>query len=64
MTNRKIPLQKGVCIFFLFICLHCLYAAGHGKECVTEIVRVESTNSPLSAIAAPPQGTGVCENMF
>jgi len=41
-----------------------LCAAGHGKECVTEMVRVESTDSPLSAMAgvkAPPQGTGVCE---
>ena len=37
------------------------YAAGHGKECVTEMVRVQSADSPLSAMArikAPPQGTG------
>ena len=33
----------------------------------TEMVRVESTDSPLSATAvvkAPPQGTGVCEITF
>ena len=34
---------------------------------MTEMVRVESADSPLSAMAevkAPPQGTGVCEIMF
>ena len=34
---------------------------------MTEMVRVESSDSPLSAMAvveAPPQGTGVCEIMF
>ena len=44
-----------------------LYTAGHGKECVTEVVRVESADSPLSAMAgvkAPPQGTSVCEITF
>ena len=41
-------------------------AARHGKECVTEVVRIEFADSPLSAtvlVKAPPQGTGVhvCE---
>ena len=43
------------------------YAAGHRKECVTEVVRVQSADSPLSAMAGvktPPQGRGVCEIMF
>ena len=56
-----------MCIIFavavvVHVCI-VLYAAGHGKECVTEIVRVESTDSPLSATAVvktPLQGTGVC----
>ena len=41
-------------------------AAGHGKECVTEVVRVESTDSPLSATAVVKAlpGTDVCEIMF
>ena len=46
----------------VYVCI-VSYAAGHGKECVTEIVRVKSTDSPLSATAVvktPPQGTGVC----
>ena len=45
-----------------YVCI-VAYAAGHGKECVTEMVRVESTDSPLSAtvvVKTPPQGTGVC----
>ena len=45
-----------------FVCI-VSYAAGHIKECVTEMVRVKSTDSPLSATAGvktPPQGTGVC----
>ena len=43
------------------------YAAGHGKERVTEVVRVESADSPLSATAmvkAPPRGTGICESLL
>ena len=43
------------------------YAAEHGKEHVAEMVRVNSADSPLSAMAmvkAPPRGTGVCEGMF
>ena len=67
MKNRKIPPQEGVCIFCCscscaYVCI-VLYAAGHRKECVAEVVRVESADSPLSATAevkAPPQGTGVC----
>ena len=50
--NRKIPPQEGVCIIFCCGC-SCAYVsyAGHGNECVTEMVRVESTESPLSAMA-------------
>ena len=71
--NRQAPLQEGVCILQLCMFVHVFlvvsYAAGHGKECVTEMVRVESTDSHLSAMAgakAPLQGTGVhvCEIMF
>ena len=54
-----------------FFCCGCSCAyvsyAGHGNECVTEMVRVESKDSPLSAMAgvkAPPQGIGVCEVTF
>jgi len=31
------------------------YAAGHGKECVMEMVRVESADSPLSAMVGVPK---------
>ena len=51
----------------MFVFIVVSYDAGHGKECVTEMVRVESTDSPLSAMAvvkAPPRGTGVCEITF
>ena len=58
-------LPRKVCASFCCGCSYAyFYAAGHRKECVTEMVRVESTDSPLSAMAgvkAPPQGTGVCE---
>ena len=43
------------------------YAAGYRKECVTEMVRVESTDFPLSAIVeikVPPRGIGICEITF
>ena len=68
-------LSRKVCAFLLWLQL-CMfvhvyivvsYAAGHRKECVTEMVRVKSTDSPLSAMAgvkAPLQGTGVCEITF
>ena len=52
---------------FVHVYIVVSYAAGHGKECVTEMVRVESAYSPLSAMAgvkAPPQGTGVCKITF
>ena len=39
--TREVPPQEGVNMFVLF--------AGHRKECVTEMVRVESTDSPCSA---------------
>ena len=65
--------SRKVCVSFLccgcscaYVCI-ILYAAGHGKECVTEMVSVESADSPLSAMAgvkAPPRGTGVCKTMF
>ena len=51
------------CAYFCIV----LYAAGHGKECVTEMVRVEFADFPLSAMAGvktPPQGTCVCEITF
>ena len=69
---HKIPRQEGVCILFCcgyscaYVCI-VSYAAGHGKECVTKMVRVESAGSPFSAmtgVKAPPQGTGVCEITF
>ena len=67
--TRQAPLQEGVCILQLcmFVFIVVSYAAGRGKECVTEMVRVESADSPLSATAGvkdPPQGTGVCEITF
>ena len=51
--------------FFVFIVVS--YTAGHEKECVMEVVRVESADSPLSVmvvVEAHPQGTGVCEITF
>ena len=54
-------------VVYMFVFIVVLYAAGRGKECVTEMVRVESADSPLSATAvvkAPPRGTGECEIMF
>ena len=66
-------LSRKVCAFLLwlqscvFVYIVVSYAGGHRKECVTEMVRVKSTDSPLSAMAmvkAPPQGTGVCEITF
>ena len=69
--TRQAPLQEGVCILQLCMFVHVFlvvsYAAGHGKECVAEMVRVESTDSHLSATAvvkAPPRGTGECEITF
>ena len=64
----EVPLEEGVCISAMAAVVHMfvfivLYAAGHRKECVTEMVRVESADSSLSATAVvktPPQGTGVC----
>ena len=50
-------------VVHVFVFIVVSYAAGHGKECVTEMVRVESAYSPLSATAvvkAPPRGKGVC----
>ena len=35
----------------MFVFISVSYAAGHRKECVTEMVRVESADSPLSAMA-------------
>ena len=65
-------LSRKVCAFllwlqwcmFVYVYIVVSYAAGHRKECVTEMVRVKSTDSPWSAMAgikAPPRGTGVCE---
>ena len=66
--NRKIPLKEGVCISGVAAVVYvCMYTAGHRRECVTEMVRVKSADSPLSAMAgvkAPSQGTGVCEITF
>ena len=57
-----------MCIFAVAAVVYvCMYAAGHGKECVTEMVRVKSADSPVSAMAGtktPSQGTGVCEITF
>ena len=50
--NRQVPLKEGVCIF----CCGCscvyivvLYTARHRKECVMEVVRVESAESPFDS---------------
>ena len=64
-VERLACLPRKVCAFFaVAVVVHMFVLfAGHRKECVTEMVRVESTDSPLSAMAgvkAPPQGTGVC----
>ena len=51
-AERLARLSRKVCAFFFAVAVVvCIvsYAAGHGKECVTEMVRVESTDSPLSA---------------
>ena len=45
-------------VVHMFVYIVVSYAAGHRKECVTEMVRVKSTDSPLSAMAVvktPPQ---------
>ena len=50
-------------VVHMFVYIVVSYAAGHRKECVTEMVRVKSTDSSLSATAVvktPPQGTSVC----
>ena len=51
MKNRNIPSQEGKYMFYvvaavvhMFVFIVVLYAAEHGKECVTERVRVESTD--------------------
>ena len=64
LTQGQEFLPRKVCGSFCCGCSYAyvLYTAGHGKECVTEIVRVESADSPLSAMAVvktPPQGTGI-----
>ena len=38
---------------FVFIVVTC--TAGHGKECVMDMVMVESADSPLSAMAVLPK---------
>ena len=54
--TRK-SLEEGVCFFAVAVVVHLFvyivasYTEGHGKECVTEMVRVESADSPLSAMA-------------
>ena len=60
-----------MCIFAVAPVVHMIVfvvsdAAGHGKECVMEVIRVESADSPLSAMAGAKglPGTGVCEIMF
>ena len=56
-------LSRKVCAFLLwlqlcmFVFIVVSYTAGHGKECVTEMVRVRSAYFPLSVTAvvkAPP----------
>ena len=73
MKTRQVPLKEGVCIFavaavvHMFVFIVVSYAAGHGRECVVEVFRVKSADSPLSAMAVvkvPPQGKGECEITF
>ena len=64
ITEKFLPRKVCACFFAeavvvnMFVSIVVSYAAGHGKECVTEIVRVKSIDSPLSAMAVvktPPQ---------
>ena len=46
------PPQEGVCIFFtVAVVVHMFVLFCMQKECVTEMVRIESADSPLSAMA-------------
>ena len=38
-------------VVHLFVYIVASYTEGHGKECLMEMVRVESADSPLSAMA-------------
>ena len=61
--NRKIPPQEGVHLFAVAVVVHLFRMEQVTEGCVTEMVRVKSADSPLSATAGvktPPQGTGVC----
>ena len=55
------------CAVAVVVHMFVLFRMQQVTECVTEMVSVESTDSPLSAMAgvkAPPRGTGVCKTMF
>ena len=61
MKNRNIPSQEGMYMFYvvaavvhMFVFIVVLYAAEHGKECVTERVRVESTD--LNSLVSHSRG--------
>ena len=59
-------LSRKVCAFLVWlqVCMFCCFTCSRAEKGVGQMVRVKSTDSPLSAMAvvkAPPRGTGVCK---